>query len=276
MSKKNSAAKPVKKSPPQKAPLGKADKLRDLKQKPKKVLPATNGKAASPKLEAKSEPISNFQKSKTGRELPATNGNLIINSISVDGETDFLILDASVRGNSLKRKGEDTYEAPVHSSLKNGLQAFAPHLLVLSNYCPAIKKGITDDDKPEVLLESIGDVPADLLAATTVTKIHLKHGKKHGFQIVGWIKTYRGKAQILTSPFENLDAPEETAYEFNPDAVEKINFLEERVAKYFSGEERGVIQSSLPFDDAPAEQPKQKTEEQIISGNEEVDVTDRY
>lgn len=207
----------------QKNPDSKTEKLKQLKADPKNKV---------------TEPLSNFQTPMTGR----TNGSedeLIINSVHIEKETDYLKMDSEQSGvNALRKTGELLYEAAVHKKLKNALQAFAPHMPLLCDYYPISS------------IRTIEKLPLEVYDSFTVTSVTLKHGKKTGIVITGWKKTQREQAQILNTPFVNFDKNEETSYPFNDNLIDLVDALKIRVNKYLNGEERGVMQAAMQFEEA--------------------------
>lgn len=240
---KSKAAKPA--SP-------KADKLKELRSNPKnKVV-----KPAKQKSEDNgTEPLSTFQTPVTGRnveELLAVNG-LDITYVSIDPDTDFLILSAEDKNKDLPSGFEKrVFKLPVHKKLKEAVQKLGPHAVAMIDH--------TSED-------------------VNVTSVHFKHSNKRGdsIQINATIITEREKAFNYTTPLEYLNSDGENAYS-DVKALKKIKAeIMMRVGKYFSGEERGDPNAIGMFAEATTNG-QAKTAGEIFadqSGTEH-DVTDEY
>lgn len=235
-------------------PGSKADKLKAHKAgatkpapKPKPAKTKTNGETT--------EPLSNFQTPTTGRtveELLAING-MDITYVSIDPDTDFLILSADDKNKDLPSDFEKrTFRAPVHKKLKEAVQKLGPHAVAMIDH--------TSED-------------------VNVTSVHFKHSNKRGdsIQINATIITEREKAFNYTTPLEYLSNDSENAYA-DLKSLKKIKAeIMTRVGRYFSGEERGDVNAIGMFAEVTTEG-KPKTAGEIFTqeSGEEHDVTDEY
>lgn len=237
-----------------KKPDSKADKLKAHKAGATK--PATKPKPAKPKTNGETtEPLSNFQTPTTGRtveELLAING-MDITYVSIDPDTDFLILSADDKNKDLPSDFEKrTFRAPVHKKLKEAVQKLGPHAVAMIDH--------TSED-------------------VNVTSVHFKHSNKRGdsIQINATIITEREKAFNYTTPLEYLSNDSENAYA-DLKSLKKIKAeIMTRVGRYFSGEERGDVNAIGMFAEVTTEG-KPKTAGEIFTqeSGEEHDVTEEY
>lgn len=219
--------------------------------------------AKSDKLKSlKAEPLSNFQTPATGRlttdELAEKiHRDLVIRYVSIDSETDFLILNADDNNKKLPKEIEkDTFKAPVHKKLKTALQKLRVHAAILTNYI--------DTES----INKLSDIPADQFNSFNITSVHFKYGKKgDSIQINATLTTDRDKAFNFTTPIEYLDSDSENAYAFADDLLKIRQNIFDRIDAYMSGEERGDINAVGMF----AENGKDP-----MTSGEEVDVTNLY
>lgn len=236
---------------------GKTDELKELKAPKKKSSPKSNGVVT--------EPLSTFQTPKTGRlttdELSEKiSRDLVVYYISIEKETDFLILTADDKNKKLPKAIEDTFRIPVHKKFKTALHKLAVHAAILSNYID-----IGD-------IKKVSDIPAELYADFNVTSVHFKYGKKgDSIQINATCRTFRDKAHNFTTPLEYLEMDEETAYQFQDDLLKIRQNIFDRIDNYMSGEERGDVNEIGMF--YKGEEEKQQYP---MTSNKEVDVTDLY
>lgn len=240
---------------------GKAEALKSLKSKPpKKKKTIEDHIAEVAKLNGKPKKLT------TDELADKIDRRLTIHYVAVEKETDFLKLSATEKNGKLPKEMEDIFKAPVHKKLKVALQKLAVHAAVLADYIDISK------------CKKVSDIDAELFATFNVTSVHFKYGKKgDSIQINATCKTFREKAFNFTTPIEYLDADSESAYEFADDLLKIRENIFQRIDLYMSGEERGDINAIGMFSEAEENEKENiKSEAEILSGDEETDVTDRY
>lgn len=233
------------------AKSGKADKLKELKKPTKKV-------------SKKDDPIHTITEKKrltTDELADKINRDLVIHYISVEPDHNFLVLNATDNNKKLPKEIDDTFQKPVHKKLINAIQKLRPHAAMMVHYLDASK------------YKKVNDIPAEDYADFNITSVHFKTSKSKGdnIQINATFKTPRGKAFNFTTPIEYLTTDDENTYAFQEVLIKIRQEIFDRVDAYMSGEERGDTNDIGLFKDAG-----EKTEAEIVTSTEEIDVTDRY
>lgn len=124
--------------------------------------------------------------------------------------------------------GGINYRGLIHQDLKAALQGLAIHYTMLLGYLPF--NAVEDIANPDAALGSKAEISGYSLGGDDGAS---------GITITGHFIGPRGRAIITNTPFELFDCAPEGRYVHMDDLIARVRWIEARLDKYLSGEERG-------------------------------------